>query len=114
MPNYVLLLHENPAVFQDMSAEEMQAIINKYTAWSQPLQEAGKLAGGKKLADGQGRALRQVNGALSISDGPYTESKEVIGGFFEIIAEDYDAAVAIAQDCPHLAFGVVEVREIEL
>lgn len=114
MPNYLLLLHENPASFEEMSADEMQAIIQKYTAWKDQMAEAGKLTGGKKLSDGAGRVLRRVNGQPSISDGPYTESKEVIGGLFEIVADDYEQAVAIALECPHLDFGTVEVREIEI
>ncbi len=114
MPNYILLLHENPASFQDMSADEMQAIIQKYTAWKDQMAQAGKLTGGTKLTDGAGRVLRRVNGQPSISDGPYTESKEVIGGLFEIVADNYDQAVEIARECPHLEFGTVEVREVEI
>jgi hypothetical protein len=114
MPNYILFLHENPMDFQDMSADEMQAIIQKYSAWRQQMAQAGKLTGGKKLTEGAGRVLSRVNGQPSISDGPYTESKEVIGGLFEIIASNYDEAVEIALQCPHLAFGKVEVREIEI
>jgi hypothetical protein len=114
MPNYMLLLHENPAVFEELSAEEMQAIIQKYTAWKQEMEQAGKLVDGKKLQDGAGRVLRRTAGQPAISDGPYTESKEVIGGLFEIVAADYEKAVEIALQCPHLEFGTVEVREIEI
>ena len=114
MPNYLLLLHENPESFQDMSADDMQAIIQKYSAWKQQMEKAGKLTAGKKLADGEGRVLRRSGGQLSISDGPYTESKEVVGGLFEIVADNYDQAVEIASQCPHLEFGIVEVREIEI
>lgn len=114
MPNYILLLHENPASFQEMSADEMQAIIQKYTAWKDQMVQAGKLTGGTKLTDGEGRVLRRVNGQLNMSDGPYTESKEVIGGLFEIVADNYDQAVAIALECPHMEFGTVEVRQVEI
>lgn len=114
MPNYMLLLHENPETFQDMSADDMQAIIQRYSAWKDQMEQAGKLIAGKKLADGEGRVLRRSGGQISISDGPYTESKEVIGGLFEIIADNYDQAVAIARQCPHLEFGTVEVREIDI
>jgi hypothetical protein len=114
MPNYILLLHENPADFQEMSAEEMQAIISKYSAWSEAMAEAGKLVGGHKLADGQGRVLRRINGQPSISDGPYTESKEVIGGLFEIVADNYDEAVKIAMACPHYELGAIEIREVDV
>lgn len=114
MPNYILLLHENPASFQHMSADEMQAIIEKYTAWKNKMQQTGKLTNGTKLTDGEGRVLRRVNGQPSISDGPYTESKEVIGGLFEIVADNYEQAVEMALECPHLEFGTVEVREVEV
>lgn len=114
MPNYMLLLHENPETFQDMSADDMQAIIHRYSAWKDQMEQAGKLTAGKKLADGEGRVLRRNGGQISISDGPYTESKEVIGGLFEIIADNYDQAVDIARQCPHLEFGTVEVREIDI
>ncbi len=114
MPNYMLLLHENPETFQDMSADDMQAIIQRYSAWKEQMEQAGKLTAGKKLADGEGRVLRRTGGQISISDGPYTESKEVIGGLFEIIADNYDQAVAIARQCPHLEFGTVEVRKIDI
>ncbi len=114
MPNYMLLLHENPESFQDMSADDMQAIVQKYSSWKQKMEQAGKLTAGKKLADGEGRVLRRNGAQLSISDGPYTESKEVVGGLFEIIADNYDQAVEIAGQCPHLEYGTVEVREIEI
>lgn len=114
MPNYLLLLHENPAVFEEMSPEEMQAIITKYSAWKEELAQTGLMLSGKKLQDGVGRVLRRHGGQHTISDGPYTESKEVIGGLFEIVADSYEQAVEIALQCPHLEYGTVEVRQIEL
>lgn len=113
MPNYLLFLREDPSVFEHVSPAEMQAIIQKYTDWKRRLQEAGRLTGGEKLQDGTGRVLRKTAGQTSITDGPYTESKEIIGGLFEIRAEDYEAAVAIAGECPHLEYGAIEIREIE-
>ena len=111
MPQYILLLHE-PAVPNGgaPSPAEMQAIIAKYQAWSGRLAQSGNLRGGEKLADGSGRVLRQ---GMAVHDGPYAESKEVIGGYFLIEATDYDEAARLSADCPHLDFGVVEIREIE-
>jgi len=113
MPNYLFFLHEDPSVLEHVSPAEMQAIIQKYVGWKQRMQEAGVLVGGEKLQDGTGRVLRRADGQTSIIDGPYTESKEVIGGLFEIRAEDYQAAAAVARDCPHLEYGAIEIREIE-
>jgi hypothetical protein len=113
MPNYLFFLREDPSVFEHVSPGEMQAIILKYSEWKRRLQSEGVLVGGEKLQDGTGRVLRKSGGQASITDGPYTESKEVIGGLFEIRAADYDAAVGIADDCPHLEYGAIEIREIE-
>lgn len=114
MPSYLLLLHEDPAAFAHVSPEEMQAIIQKYTDWKDRMQIAGALKRGEKLQDGTGRVLRRTAGQTSITDGPYTESKEVIGGLFEIEAANFEAAVEAAGDCPHLEYGAIEIREIEL
>jgi hypothetical protein len=114
MPGYLLFLHEDPSAFVNVSPEEMQAIIQKYTAWKTRMQNAGLLSRGEKLQDGTGRVLRRNGGSLDVTDGPYTESKEVIGGLFEINAENYDAAVEAARECPHLEYGTIEIREIEI
>ena len=114
MPSYLLLLHEDPSTFAHVSPEEMQAIIQKYTEWKNRMQDSGVLSRGEKLQDGTGRVLRGNAGNVTVVDGPYTESKEVIGGLFEIQAENYEAAVESARNCPHLEHGTIEIREIEI
>ena len=113
MPDYLLFLYEDPAVFERVSPEEMQAIIEKYTSWKQRMLQSGVLQGGEKLKPGSGKILRRAAGRSSVTDGPFTESKEVIGGFFHISARDYEQAVLAAQDCPHLEYGMIEVREVD-
>ncbi len=114
MPNYLFLLHEDPSVFAQVSPEEMQAIIQKYSGWKSRMQQSGILKRGAKLQDGTGRVLRRTSSEVSMTDGPYTESKEVIGGLFEIEAKSYQAAVEAAKGCPHLEYGAIEIREIEI
>mgnify|MGYP000128410933 CR=1 FL=1 len=114
MNKYLLLLHEDPTSYADFSPDDMQAIVEKYSAWNQQMAEAGKLLRGQKLEDGTGRVLRAGKGKPTITDGPYSESKEVIGGLFEIQAESYEEAVEIASSCPHLENGIVEIRLIEI
>jgi hypothetical protein len=113
MPQYMLLLHESATLSPNISAAEIQAIIQRYKAWSGALAAKGHMRGGNKLQDGTGRTLRGSNGSVSVSDGPYAESKELVGGYFLIEAATYDEAVSLAKDCPHLDFGIIEVREIE-
>ena len=114
MPNYLLFLYEEPHAFDETSPDEMQAIIQKYIDWRVRLQQTGVIVGGEKLQDGTGRVMRRTGGETSVVDGPYTESKEIIAGFFEIKAENYDRAVEVARDCPHLDNGTIEIREVEV
>ena len=48
-----------------------------------------------------------------VSDGPFVESREIVGGVYVLAARDYDEAVALLSDSPHLRFGSIEIREIE-
>jgi hypothetical protein len=111
MPKYVLFLHENPSDFADVSPEEAQRIIERYAAWSRDL--GARRVGGQKLREEGGRHLSRSGSGVQVSDGPYGEAKEVLGGFFIIDAPDYDAAVEVASGCPHMDFGWIEVREVE-
>jgi hypothetical protein len=118
MNQYILMLHSDPEVFsrEYLSPQRIQEIYNKYRAWRDRMASEGKLAGGNKLEDGTGRVMRAEDGSgkVHITDGPYAESKEVIGGFFVIKAESYEEAVKIASDCPHLEYGTIEIRRIEV
>ena len=115
MPEYMLLLHENPAGWAALSPEDMQRVIQRYSTWSAGLASRGQLRGGEKLRDEGGKHLRRngSNAKPSVVDGPYSEVKEIVGGFFKVAAADYDEAVQLASDCPHLDFGWIEIREIE-
>ncbi len=114
MPNYMLFLHEQPADYSQFSAEQIQGVIAEYVAWRHKIEAEGKLVGGEKLKDEGGRHISGANGSLRVTDGPYTEAKEVIGGYFTISAADYDEAVETAKGCPHLKYGGrIELRETE-
>ena len=113
MNRYLLLLHESSTGFSDISPEEIQGIVNEYKAWSDKMGQAGHLVMGEKLQDGSGRNLRQGDAGLVV-DGPFSETKEVVGGLFLIESRDYDHAVELCSDCPHLKYGGrIEIREIE-
>ena len=113
MPQYVLLLRESATVSPNISPGEMEAIIKRYKAWSAGVAAKGLMRGGNKLQDGTGRSVTANAGKLSVTDGPYAESKEVVAGYFLIEAADYDDAVRLSADCPHLDFGTIEIREVE-
>jgi hypothetical protein len=108
MPQFVLMLRDT-GFPSDISPEEIQAIIERYGTWMQKVR-----ATGQKLHDGEGRVVVRKDGGVAVTDGPYVESKEVIGGYFVVDAPDYDAAAKIVEDCPHLDFGSIEIRRIEM
>jgi hypothetical protein len=73
----------------------------------------GKMRGGAPLhPEEQGARVRVEAGKPVVTDGPFTETKEVIGGFFMIEAKDRREAIAIAKRCPHARVGHVEVRRV--
>ena len=109
MPQFVLMLRDSGSFPSDISPEEIQEIIQRYSDWKDKIQGTGQ-----KLHDGEGRVVVRKDGGLAVTDGPYVESKEVLGGYFLVEAEDYDAASKLVEDCPHLDFGSIEIRRIEL
>ena len=114
MPKYMLLLHDAADGFSAMSPEQMQQVIQKYMAWGDRLRASGVLQDGQKLSDEPGRVMRSRGGQVRITDGPYSETKEVLGGYYTVAAGSYDEAVRLASDCPHLEYGgTIEVRAID-
>lgn len=113
MPNYILFLHEDDGQFASQPQDEMMRIIKEYGAWANEMREKKRFAGGEKLTDDAGKVLRGKAGKVIVTDGPYAESKEIVGGFFTITAKDYAEACEIAKGCPHLKYGGrIEVRQI--
>jgi len=109
MSQFLLLLHHNPSFMQGISPEEMQKAVEKYMAWT----KKPFTVDSKRLAPDPGRVIRSNGGKPRIADGPYSETKEVLGGFYLIEAANYDEAVQRALDHPHLEHGgTIEVREL--
>ena len=111
MAQFLLLLYSDPAPWVSMSDAEKQKWFGKYMAWGNEARQAGVLVGSNKLVDDAGKVMR---GQSSVTDGPYSETKEVLGGYYMIQAPNYDEAVRRARNHPHLEHGgTIEVRQIE-
>ena len=116
MPQFMLIsmYDMSEAADVELSPEMIQSIIQKYFEWNTKLQESGKLVAVNKLVDGAGKRLKGFGEKQVVTDGPFIETKEVVGGYWIIDVADYDAAVAMVQDCPTLEFGgFLEIREIQ-
>jgi hypothetical protein len=109
-PQYMLLFRGNDWQ-KGLSPEEMQKIAGQWMAWFERLTAQGKVTAGSPL-EKEGKVVSGKNGR-AVSDGPFAESKEAIGGYFLLQVNNFDEAVAIAQECPGLAYGIkVEVRQV--
>jgi hypothetical protein len=94
-----------------LSPEQMQQVAGQWMAWFNRLTEQGKAIAGNPL-EREGKIVSGKNGRV-VADGPFAESKEAIGGYFLLQVKNLDEAVAIAKECPGLAYGaVVEVRPV--
>lgn len=105
-----LLLFRGTNWDKGMSPEQIQKVVTDWYAWFDRLKREGRCSGGHplqssgKIVSGKGR---------TVSDGPFAESKETIGGYFYLHVADEAEAVSIAQLCPGLDYGVVvEVRPV--
>ena len=105
-----MLLFRGTELRKSLSPEEMQKVSEDWMAWFRRLTEQGKAIAGNPLE----REGKIVSGKDRIvSDGPFAESKEAIGGYFLLDVATMDEALAIAKECPGLPYGIrVEVRPV--
>jgi hypothetical protein len=111
MKEYLLLFRGGDAM-KGMSAEEMQVHMQQWMQWMGELNAKGKFSGAQPLIN-TGKVITGTKKV--VSDGPFMEGKEMVGGYLILKAGNYDEEVQLSNDCPVLAFvdGTVEVREIQ-
>ena len=112
MPRYVLLILDDPSR-EWSSPAEAGAEMAKMGRFAGELAQQGKLQGGNPLKPmAEAVRVRAQGGRVVVTDGPFTETKEMVGGFFLIETADREEAIQIAARCPHTALGPVELREV--
>jgi hypothetical protein len=115
MPQYMLVLRDDPSQFASYSPSEIQALIAKFGAWAGRMAAEGRLIGGNKLADEGGRTMRKVGDRVVTKDGPFVETKEIVSGFHIIKADSYDHSAKLVADHPVFSYkGLLEIREVDL
>ena len=116
---YLCLAYYNPQQFADMTPEAMQALVSQCPAHDAALRASGRLVVQASLGElVQTRTIHPKNGRSSFTDGPFMETKEQVGGFFIIEAQDMEDALRFAALHPAAQIGeeagwCVEVRPIE-
>jgi hypothetical protein len=94
-----------------LSQEQLQKVVADWAAWFEGLMKDGRAIGGHPL-ENEGKIVSGKKGR-TVSDGPFAESKEAVGGYFYLQVANMDEAIEIARQCPGLDHGLrVEVRPV--
>jgi hypothetical protein len=110
---YLLLIYGSEAEGKKLSAAENGQIYNEYMAFTEDITKSGKNKGGNPLEPiATATSVRVRNGKTVVTDGPFAETKEQLGGYYVVEAKDLDEAISIAARIPGAKHGSIEVRPI--
>jgi hypothetical protein len=110
---YMLLIYGDQAPSLELTDEERAANMQEWTAYSEWLAERAWMRAGDALADVEhATSVRLADGERIVTDGPFAETRETLGGYYLIEVEHLDDAIEAAARCPGARYGTVEVRPL--
>jgi hypothetical protein len=114
---YLLLIYDEESAGTETvpppSEEDVSKVMGDYNAFTRELRDRGVYEGGEALQSvASASTVRLRNGQTLITDGPFMETKEALGGFYLLNCRDLDEALEFAAKCPGAQLGSIEVRPI--
>jgi hypothetical protein len=110
---YMLLILESEQEWAALGEKEVNEIMAEYRRFTEEIQASGHFVGGSQLQPTSAAiSVRIRNGKQLVTDGPFAETHEQLGGYYMIEARDLNEAIGIASRIPSARFGTVEVRPI--
>jgi hypothetical protein len=110
---YLCLIYVEEKSLDAVLQSELDAVIGECRSYDESLTQSGQLLASERLQPiSTATTVRFRNGKPAVTDGPFAETKEQLGGFYLIEAKDLDNAIKIASNIPPARFGCVEVRPI--
>jgi hypothetical protein len=110
MPKYLFIYRNEPMVHGAApSPEEMQAVLAQWGVWIEKFMKTGNIL---DPGDGLKECGKVLRAGKPVTDGPFVEAKEILGGYSIVQADSYDHAVTIAKECPAANEGSLEIREL--
>jgi hypothetical protein len=110
---YMLIIHDSEKAWAALSATEQQEIMAGYRRFSAEIRASGQfLAGSQLQPTSNATSVRVKNGRRMVTDGPFAETREQLGGFYVVEAKDLDEAIAMAERLPSAVTGTIEVRPL--
>jgi hypothetical protein len=111
MPQYLMLIYMPTE--GGPTPEEMMEMGPRWDAYTEQLRDAGLLIGGDALqSTDTATTVRERNGEIQITDGPFAETKEALGGYYLVEAPDLDTVIEHAKNIPNVRYGSLEIRPI--
>ena len=111
---YICLGYMDPKKWETMSESEQNAMMDECFAYDDVLRKKGHFVGGEALQSARNATtLRWKNGKVSITDGPYAETKEQLGGILVLEAKDLNHAIQLMSKHPGVKAGPFEIRQVE-
>jgi len=108
---YMLLIYDDPQTWAGMSADERNAVMGEYFAYTEELRKAGAFIAGEALQPSDtAKSVRVRDGDDQVTDGPFAETKELLGGFYLIEVDSEEDALRWGAKIPSARFGTIEVR----
>ena len=113
MPQYMLLIYGDSNQAPAADSPEGQAEFGRWMGYTQSMRDAGVFVAGDALHPADtASTVRVSSGERVVTDGPFAETKEILGGYYLLNLPDLDAALTWAEQAPHIARGSVEVRPV--
>ena len=110
---YMLLIYDDEQVWAKMSAGEQQKLFGDYMQFTEEIRSSGHyLAGAPLQPVGTATSVRVRNDRPLVTDGPFAETQEQLGGYYLVEAQNLDDAIAVARRIPSARIGTIEVRPI--
>ena|SRR5215216_4546014 len=110
---YMLLIYGDESSWGNASEADQQAQMEKWNAYTEELRAAGATQGGDALRPtATATTVRLENGEPLVTDGPFAETREQLGGYYLLDVADLDEAIKWAQKCPGAAYGSIELRPV--
>jgi hypothetical protein len=110
---YLMAIYGNDDVWSSQPPDTWQQIIKETDAHNNSLFASGELLGAYGVADqGQAKKVRVVDGALTVTDGPYIEAKEYLGSIYVVDCDSLERAIEIAGEMPSARFTDIEIRPL--
>ena len=111
---FLFMIYHDEKTLDALPEEEMQALVDAALDYDDEIRRSGHYIVSNALQRVRtARTIRVRDGKVSITDGPFAETKEQLGGFFLIEAKDLDEACAIASRFPPARLGIIEVRPVQ-